>query len=637
MLGGERRRQHRREVIITSQGTVRCRFLPEDREIEVEEGTTILDAAQSSDIPIPVETVCGGRGICGTCRVLIRNVEVPPPNPHDRRLLSEQQLASGWRLACQHPVTDGAVCSHPLGARAVRTVESAGLGRIRLEPNVQKVFVRPRAPSLRDQSADWSRIQNELAAVADDVDPTLEALTRLSAIGEEVTDGVTIVIAGSRAVSIEPGDTTDSAYGFAFDIGTTTVVGALMDLISGQEVAVASDLNGQHVYGADVISRMSVSSRGPEYVGRLHQAVMETVSGIIDRCLESSGVAPERVYELTFVGNTVMEHLLLGIDPSRIAYAPFVPTSVDATTTTAAELGLRVLPSAPVWVAPCVASYVGGDIVGVMLSAGLGRRRGNILAIDIGTNGETVVCKDRVLYAAAAAAGPAFEGAEIRQGMRAAPGAIERVRVNQNDVEIEVIDGGRPEGICGSGLVDAVAELLRVGVVLPAGRLRGGDEIAQEVPGLADRLIADDGGEAFVLAGDPNDPERAVRLHAQDIRQLQLAKGSIRCAADILLEQAGLQPEELDEVILAGAFGSYIDPANALAIGLLPEAIPVEKVRSVGNAAGHGSRMCLLSLSSRVRAIELPAQVNYVELSAVPGFQEAFAISMAFPTPSAAT
>lgn len=603
--------------------------MPEDRLIETAKGTTILDAAHANDIP--VETVCAGKGSCGTCRVLIRDTDVPLPNSHDRRRLSEQQLANRWRLACQHPVANGAIYIHPVGVRPVRIVESAQLGRIPLDPSVQKLYVKPKEPSLHDQRSDWTRIQDQLAAVAGDPDPTLQAIARLSAIGEKVTEGVTVVITGNRVVSVEPGDTTNECYGLAFDIGTTTIVGALMDLTTGSEIAVASDLNGQHIYGGDVISRMSVTMRGPEYVERLTAAVRSTINGIIERCCADSRVSPDRVYELTFIGNTVMQHLLAGADPSRISYAPFVPTTVDALASTAGEMGFPVLPSASVWIAPSIASYIGGDIVGVMLSAGLGRRSGNILAIDVGTNGEIVVSKNRELFATAAPAGPAFEGAEISQGMRATPGAIERVRVSKEGVELDIIGDEPATGICGSGLVDAVSELIRAGVVLQSGRLLHPDEMLDSNQALAERIIPDDRGGAFTLTDDDASPGSAVKLHAQDIRQLQLAKGSIRCGVNVVLREAGLQPEELDEVVLAGAFGSYIDPSHALAIGLIPESIPVDKVKSVGNAAGHGSRMCLLSLTSRVRALELPAGVNYVELSAVADFQDVFAESMAFP------
>ena len=223
------------------------------------------------------------------------------------------------------------------------------------------------------------------------------------------------------------------AYGLAFDIGTTTVVGALMDLTTGQEVAVASDINGQHIYGGDVISRMSATMRGPEFVERLHRAILDTVRGITTRCLEAADVRPDRVYEAAFVGNTVMTHLLLGIDPSRISYSPFAPTTVDPVSLRASELDLPVLPSAWVWVAPAVASYVGGDIVGVMLSTNLGRRRGTTLVIDVGTNGEIVLAHKRRLFATAAPAGPAFEGAEITRGMRAAPGR-NRARAHYPDI-----------------------------------------------------------------------------------------------------------------------------------------------------------------------------------------------------------
>ncbi len=615
---------------ISAPSTVSCRFLPEDREIETEVGTTILDAAHINDIP--VETVCAGKGTCGTCRVLVRDAAVPEPTPHDKRRLAIAQLAGGWRLACQHPVDHGAVYSHPLGIRAVRVVESAGLGRISLDPNVQKIYVKPSPSTLHDPRADWSLVQNELAAAAGDLDPTRDALSRLGAIGEEISQGVTVVIAGNRVISVERGDTTGEAYGLAFDIGTTTVVGALMDLTTGQEIAVASDINGQHIYGGDVISRMSATMRGPEFVERLHRAILDTVRGITTRCLEAADVRPDRVYEAAFVGNTVMTHLLLGIDPSRISYSPFAPTTVDPVSLRASELDLPVLPSAWVWVAPAVASYVGGDIVGVMLSTNLGRRRGTTLVIDVGTNGEIVLAHRRRLFATAAPAGPAFEGAEITRGMRAAPGAIERVRMTPASVEVDVIGGGEPEGICGSGLVDAVAELLRVGAVLPSGRLLSRDEMERELPGLADRVRPDDTGGEFVLTGDPASPEESIALHAQDIRRLQLAKGSIRCGTNVLLREAGLQPSDLDRVLLAGAFGSYIDPARALAIGLLPP-VPVAAVEAIGNAAGHGARMCLLSLTSRVRATDLPGHVHYVELSAVPDFQDQFGDAMGFPAP----
>jgi len=449
--------------LINVDPIIRSRFLPEDREITASEGVTILDAAQANDIP--VETVCSGKGSCGTCRVLIRETEPPLPNAHDRRRLSDQQLAHGWRLACQHPLEESAVYTHPVGVRAVRVVESSGLGRIRLDPDVQKIYVKPTEPTLHDQSADWSRIQDELAAVAGDLDPSLEALRRLAAIGEDIGHGITVVIAGNRIISVEPGDTTARGFGLAFDIGTTTVVGALMNLVTGEEVAVASGLNGQHIYGGDVISRMSVTMRGAEWVERLTQAVRSTVNDIIGRCLEASGVARHEVYELTFVGNTVMEHLLIGADPSRISYSPFVPTMVDPITATAAEVGLDVLPSAAVWISPNVASYVGGDIVGMMLSANLGRRRGNVLAIDVGTNGDIVLQKGRELFATAAPAGP--DCLELARAVRAASEEWERAWkavADSTDLDLGVAFGAeRLDGV-GFALIEERLEAWLAGM-----------------------------------------------------------------------------------------------------------------------------------------------------------------------------
>ena len=625
-------RQTSEKPTTEKRALVKARFLPEDREIAVAEGTTILDGA--SEFGIQVETICAGKGTCGKCRVLLKGYEPPPPTWGDNRRLSPNQLAAGWRLSCQHPVIEGAIYTHPSIRTQLKTVSSAGLGDIVLHPNVHKHAVTLAASTRENAGFEWPKIQAELAELVGGADASLHALRQLPGVIEQAKGGpITVALVGGAAVAFEAGDTSQEAYGIAFDIGTTTVVGGLMNLIDGREMSVASDLNGQAVYGGDVITRMSFTQRGLGNVRILHDAVMETVNGIIERVLKQAGVRRDRVYECTFVGNTVMMHLLLDIDPSKIGYSPFVGVAADSFTTTAEALGLDLPPATSVYLFPCVASYVGADIVGGMISTNLERRKGNVPAIDVGTNGEITLGVDGKISCTAAPAGPAFEGAEIIQGMRAAEGAIERVRLHDGGVEIEVIGGTKPTGICGSGLVDAVAELLRVGLVAPTGRLLRPEEAAASCPpALAALVHPDDSGGLFLLYGaSPDDPDR-VALHASDVRQLQLAKGSIRCGVNALLAQAGLDGAQLDEILLAGAFGSYIDPASARAIGLVPD-VPLERIKPVGNAAGLGSRMGLLSVEARVEAELLPGKVHYTELSALEDFQWKFAEAMAFPEP----
>ena len=432
-------------------------------------------------------------------------------------------------------------------------------------------------------------------------------------------------------MDFEIGDTSEAIFGLAFDIGTTSVVGSILNLSDGERGAVAAELNGQAMYGADVISRTSFAGVEPENVEKLRVAVVETINGIIDRLLREARVDRGDVYECVFVGNTVMMHLLAGMDPSGIGVSPFVGVSVDPMTATAADLQLNLDPATGVYLAPSIAGYVGADLVGVMVSTDLENQEGNLLTIDVGTNGEIALASGGEILCTAAPAGPAFEGAEIRQGMRAVDGAIERVTLTDKGPEVSVIGDVPPTGICGSGLVDAVAELVRVGLVNAAGRLLPPDELALDIPpALRSRVFPDDEGGEFLLAGEGPGSPGAVSLHAQDIRQLQLAKASIRAGVDVLLAQAGLQPEEITEVLLAGAFGTYLDPRALLAIGMTPPTA-VDRIRSVGNAAGLGARMMLLSLEHRVAAELLVGRAEYVELSAVPDFQWIFAGAMAFP------
>jgi uncharacterized 2Fe-2S/4Fe-4S cluster protein (DUF4445 family) len=392
-------------------------------------------------------------------------------------------------------------------------------------------------------------------------------------------------------------------------------------------------LNGQAPFGADVISRVSYTMLEADGLATLHARVVATINDLVERLLASAGVAREHVYEAVAVGNATMLHILLGIDPEPISLAPFIPAIEQAVSLPARDAGVRLHPEARLSTLPHLGAYVGADIVGGILATGIARNADEKLRlyVDVGTNGEIVIGSAVRTLATAAPAGPAFEGAQIRCGMRASDGAIEGVRID-DDVHLQVIGGDvSPLGICGSGLVDVVAELLKCGLVDSSGRLMRPEQVRGALPeGLVQRLITVGAMRAFALA-----PEYDIVLTQPDIRALQFAKGAIAAGIDVLMQQLGLCAADLHEVLLAGSFGSYINPASARAIGLVPW-VPVERIVAVGNAAGEGAKIALLSFREREAAKRIPEFIEYVELSGRPEFNDIFTDALAFPQQSTA-
>jgi uncharacterized 2Fe-2S/4Fe-4S cluster protein (DUF4445 family) len=432
---------------------------------------------------------------------------------------------------------------------------------------------------------------------------------------------VTAVLAGEHLVALEPGDTTDDCFGVAFDVGTTTLVGTLMNLRTGMAASVLSTLNGQAPFGADVISRISHAMSGPEALVELQAAVVGTMNSILGSLYEETGITPVRTYEAVVVGNATMLHLLFGIDPSPLAVMPFTPAFMEPLSVVASEVGLNIHPNGFIQTLPALGAYVGADIVGGVLATGIVREDKMRVFVDVGTNGEIVLGNAHRALATAAPAGPAFEGSQIRCGMRATDGAIEGVQLGDT-VELQVIGGDvAPQGICGSGLVDAVAQLLLVGLLDHSGRMKTRDD----VPGhpLRDRLIDVDGIRAFLLA-------EGVYLTQRDIRELQFAKGSIATGIKVLMDILGVRDDQLDEVLLGGSFGSYLNPESAKIIGLVPP-VDVDKIIAVGNSAGEGAKIALLSYRERQVAFELPARIEYIELSGRTDFNDAFVSVLGFP------
>jgi uncharacterized 2Fe-2S/4Fe-4S cluster protein (DUF4445 family) len=497
------------------------------------------------------------------------------------------------------------------------------------EPPLRKVYLELPEPAPHDDLADIERIRAALKTPLWGGPAVLRALpTVLRQAGFRVTAAVwDHGAAGEELLSLEGGDRRDRAYGVAFDVGTTSVVGYLIDLFTGREIARSSRLNGQQPWGADVISRATHALETPSGVADLQAAAVGTLNQILGDCC--AAVDPRQVYYVTVVGNSMMHHLALGLTPATIAVSPYVAVTRDPLQVWAADLGIA-LPNAWVYFLPLIGAYVGADTLAVIMATGIDESDEIRLAVDIGTNGEMALgSRDRIL-ATSAPAGPAFEGAEIRHGMRAAVGAIDRVRI-QEDVQIWTVGGVPPRGICGSGLIDALHQMVRWGIVDPGGRLLPRPILEGKLPAkVLDRVVGRDHTWEFVLSWEPR-----IVISQDDVRQLQLAKGTILCGIRILTDELGVNPGEISAVSLAGAFGNFVDKRSALGIGMLPSMISTDRIQGVGNAAGQGSRMALLSQSIRRRAEALARRVDYFELSKHPRFEDIFVESLAFPDPRA--
>jgi len=424
------------------------------------------------------------------------------------------------------------------------------------------------------------------------------------------------------------GNPDKTILGVAVDIGTTTVVAKLLDMRKGGLIAMAASLNPQTKFGDDVISRIAFGS-ADETLAELNKTIIDCINSLIAELCEQASVEPGDIYELCAVGNTTMNHVFLKLPIAQLGQAPYKAWSLDAHDVAPARLGLNMNPSGNVHTVENIAGFVGADTVGVALAVDIATADEMTLAVDIGTNGEIVLGTKDKLYAASCAAGPAFEGARIGQGSRAAEGAIEAVVISDGDIDIDVIGGGPPRSICGSGLIDAVAAMLELGVIDNTGRFMDPASVA---PAIAARITQAAGQPAFILVPGKSHGllvEMPVMLTQRDIRQTQLAKAAIRAGIKLLQEKLGVEDAEIEHIYLAGAFGNYISPANAKRIGLLPD-IPLERIQSIGNAAAVGAQMALLSNHCRKAAGKLAKKIQYVEIAHEPRFQDVYADSMFF-------
>jgi uncharacterized 2Fe-2S/4Fe-4S cluster protein (DUF4445 family) len=620
-------------------------FTPSGRRSRFAAGSTVLDAARR--LGVDLDSVCGGRGICGRCQVEVSEGEhakhgitssaghLSPLGAVEQAYAAERGLETGRRLGCMAHVTGDVVVDVPPESQVYRQVvrKEADAHPIEIDPVVRLYLVEVEQPDLASPQSDLTRLrqalEREWGLTGLGCDTTV--LDRLRSALRDGGWQVTVAVHdGDTVTGVWPGFH-DRAYGIAFDVGSTTVAGHLCDLFSGEVLASAGEMNPQIRFGEDLMSRVSYVMMNPGSQKELTRAVRGCLAKLTAELATSAGVGRDEVLEVTVVGNPVMHHLLLGLDPTELGGAPFALTVDEALRYPATELGLPVHAGARAYVLPCIAGHVGADTAGVILSEGPHLLDEVNLIVDVGTNAEIVLGNKERLLAASSPTGPAFEGAQISCGQRAAPGAIERVRIDPDTLEprVRVIGseawsdepafaGTRITGVCGSGIVEAIAELHLAGVIATDGTIDGA--FAERTS----RVVPDGRTFSYVLV----DGEPELTITQNDVRQIQLAKAALHAGCRLLMDRYGL--DRVGRVRLAGAFGSHIDPVHALILGLVPDCDP-ERVTSAGNAAGTGARIALLNRAARSEIEDVVRRVEKIETAVEPRFQEHFVHAMAIP------
>ena len=594
--------------------------------------TSILDAARLAGIEM--EATCGARGRCRSCRVKILAGEVAPPTVQDTVQLGFEEVHERFRLACQTKlIGDCTVQAMPPKTESGHQILSGDVdlddARLQLNSGVTKHVITAKAPTgEHHQTSDVGEILACLPADTQRHIP-LDVLRKVPGALRKEKGRLTVTTFNGGVIDVEAGDTSAHCYGMAFDIGTTSIVGVLMDLGSGAQLAAVGGLNPQAQYGGDLMSRIAYAQFDEGKLVTLRAKVLNAINDFVKEACTKADVAPDHVYKIVVVGNTCMHHIFLGVDVTYVGLAPYAPVISDPLVYPARELPLKAAPHAQVCLLPIVAGFVGADTMACVLATRIYDSNEIRALVDIGTNGEVVMGSKGRLFACSAPAGPALEGAQIRHGMRGAVGAIEKVDID-TDVACTVIGDAPAIGICGSGLIDACAKMVDSRVIDSTGLIRG-----ERAPPLVDkvqaRIIGARGSNReFVLVWkDEGGRDQNITITQADIRQLQLAKSAIYSGIVMLQHVMGIELGELRELMLCGGFGNYINIASALKIRLLP-ALPAERVTYMGNAAAIGAQMALLSEAERRRAFDLAQRIEHVALAARPEFQEIFVAGMNF-------
>jgi uncharacterized 2Fe-2S/4Fe-4S cluster protein (DUF4445 family) len=588
-------------------------FQPVGRRGQFQSGQSVLDCGRA--LGIGISSVCGGKGTCGKCRVQIVSGASSAPRAGEIKVLSPAQLASGWRLACQCLPTGDCVIHVPVESMTTpQRTQLEGLDtpvRLRSPVTTRSIEISP--PSLADTMGDADRLRRTLRehrVRCDSVDTSL--LKTLSPRLRDWSWRCKAVLRHGEVITVMP--ETGRPLGLAVDFGTTKLAGYLVDMSSGKTLASKGLMNPQISYGEDIIARCNLAISSAEGRERLQKLATEAIGELGNSMARSVGATAEDIAEAVVVGNTAMHHLCIGLPVRQLALAPFVPASSRALDIKARDLGLSFAPGAYVHLLPNIAGFVGADHVSMLLATDARATDGVVVALDIGTNTEVSLIHAGKIDSISCASGPAFEGGHIKDGMRAGTGAIERVRITRDGVDYATIDNAPPVGICGSGIIDTVAQLHLAGVADGGGRMRPGHP----------RVREHDGQIEFVLASqEERQGLPAVVFTQHDIRELQLGKAAIRAGVATLLAVNGLAEGAITQIVIAGAFGSYLDVSSALDIGMFP-ALPLERFRQVGNAAGMGAKRALISTQQRAEALTIAATARYIELAGSATFNKNF-------------
>jgi uncharacterized 2Fe-2S/4Fe-4S cluster protein (DUF4445 family) len=585
-------------------------FQPLGIDLVCSEPLTLLDAARQSGINLRSE--CGGKGTCGKCAVEILTLQdLTPPTESETTLFTPDQLLKGMRLACEFMADRDLKVKIPTSSTVERQVlqVKGNQKEIQPDPMVIQKLVRINEATLNSLESEFTRLCKISGIV--NLKTSLDVLRHIPDLLKKNDQRVNLVISENELINLTS-EEIHPLLGLAVDVGSTKLACYLMDLKTGKVLAAKGIPNPQIAYGDDIMTRLAYAIKNPSQSELMHSLLIQSINLAASELCSQINASPSNIVDSCFVGNTVMHHFLLDLPVETLAFSPFVPIISDALSPRSSEIGFLAMPGSKVLLPSIIAGFVGSDHLAFLLSEGFGDDSHVRLGIDIGTNTEIALRKNGRIVSVSTASGPAFEGAHIRFGMRAGLGAIEHITLNhQGKADIHTIGNVNPIGICGSGILDAVSELRRVGILNSRGRLD------KSAPGVR---VDDLGKPYFIIA----ESERQITLSQMDIDQILLAKGAIRAGIDVLMNYLKVKPGDIEEILIAGAFGSYMDPKQAIRLGMLP-AISSSCIRAVGNAAGAGARMMLVSKAERQKAEELANRIEYLELTLYPEFPIFFA------------
>ncbi len=615
------------------------------------------------DAGIEIKSICRSKGTCGKCRIIFMNGREVNPTEQELKVLSKEEISHNVRLACQHDFIEDTTIYIPASSLSEeQKLQVSGQEReIKIDPIIKKYYLKLERATLKDVKADFNRINDSLKNIhgvtAEKID--FQVLGEMPGILRDNKWEITAAVRNNEIILIEGGDTTAINFGIAIDLGTTKIAALLVDLSTGKTVDKKGVMNPQISFGEDVMSRIDFASENSMKLREIAQIVIDAINGIIKDLCDLNNLKVTQILEISLVGNTAMHHLFLGLPVRQLGLAPFPALTSESIDLKSREVGVRIAAGGYIYLMPVVAGFIGSDHLAMILASGLNDMKGNCIGIDIGTNTEIALISNGKLCSVSTASGPAFEGAHIRYGMRAAPGAIERVIIDSETCipNIQTIDDKDPVGICGSGILDAIAELLKANIINNRGKFNPESNcICKDNLGNLQFVLSPDfhkkrikkiktckvdSTDIISESGAINiqDTEsfldmcdESISINQRDIVEIQLAKGAMRAGIEILLENAKITFTDIDKIIIAGAFGSYIDPKNVINIGMFPK-VELNKISQVGNAASIGAKMALVSKEQRKISEDIGKKDVYLELTVFPSFADHFASGVIFPSP----